>query len=195
MIGRPFVFVFLFYLEFITNHSGIPPGMCFKALRYRCNSSMEEIRCIFGLFALRSVRRNSIMCDYSLYEFPNRVAREREELITYRFPLGSMGLVSPVEFKNAHGNENVESNPSDEGYWGPVRSPWELSRYRLRDQSSVCAVCVPPGARLVLKDISPLMQRDRGLAGGRANRCRQLLRWQPRPSPWRGQEGLPFVLA
>jgi len=27
------------------------------------------------------------MCDYSLYEFPNRLAREREELVVYRFPL------------------------------------------------------------------------------------------------------------
>src|ERR1700735_1634162 len=103
------------------------------------------------------------MCDYSLYEFPNRLAREGEELVTYRFPLGSMGLVSPVELEKAQGKENVQSKPSDEGYWGPVRRPWELSRYRLSDQSSVCAVCVPPGARLILKDISPLMQRDLGL--------------------------------
>jgi hypothetical protein len=74
-----------------------------------------------------------------------------------------MGLVSPVELEKAQGKENVQSKPSDGGYWGPARSPWELSRYRLSDQSSVCAVCVPPGARLILKDISPLMQRDLGL--------------------------------
>jgi hypothetical protein len=30
------------------------------------------------------------MCDYSLYEFPNRLAREKEELVTYRFPLAQV---------------------------------------------------------------------------------------------------------
>jgi len=31
------------------------------------------------------------MGHYPLYEFPNRIAREGEELVTYRFPLGSIG--------------------------------------------------------------------------------------------------------
>jgi hypothetical protein len=119
--------------------------------------SMAEIRCIFELFALRSVGKKSIMCDYSLYEFPNRLAREGEELVTYRFPLGSMGLVSPVEL------EKAQSKPSGNGFWGTVRIPLELSSYRPSDRPSVCVICVPPGARLILKDISPLMQRDLGL--------------------------------
>ena len=97
------------------------------------------------------------MCDYSLYEFPNRLAREGEELVTYRFPSGSMGLASPVEL------EKAQSKPSGKGFWGAVRSPFELSQHRPSDRSSVCAICVPPGARLILKDISPLMQRDLGL--------------------------------
>ena len=84
------------------------------------------------------------MCDYSLYEFPNRLAREGEELVTYRFPSGSMGLASPSELENAQGNS------FGTGVWGTLRS-------------SVCAICVPPGAQLVLKDISAEMQRDLGL--------------------------------
>jgi hypothetical protein len=95
------------------------------------------------------------MCDYSLYEFPNRLAREGEELVTYRFPLGSLGLASPVELENAQGK------PSGKGFWG--RSFSERSRYRPSDRPSVCAICVPPGARLILKDISAQMQRDLGL--------------------------------
>jgi hypothetical protein len=97
------------------------------------------------------------MCDYSLYEFPNRLAKEGEELITYRFPSGSMGLASPVELVNA------QTTPSGTGFWGAVRRPFELSQYRPSDRSSVCAICVPPGARVMLKDISVEMQRDLGL--------------------------------
>jgi hypothetical protein len=93
------------------------------------------------------------MCDYSLYEYPNRLAREGEELVTYRFPLGSLGLASPVELENAKGK------PSGMGFWGTVWSPFRLSSHR----SSVCAICVPPGARLILKDISAEMQRNFGL--------------------------------
>jgi len=91
------------------------------------------------------------MCDYSLYEYPNRLAREGEELVTYRFPLGSIGLASPVEVeKVAHANRT--------GFWGAVWGP--SSAPRPRDLSSVCAVCVPPGALLILKDISTRMQKD-----------------------------------
>jgi hypothetical protein len=97
------------------------------------------------------------MCDYSLYEFPNRLAREGEELVTYRFRLGSLGLVSPVELKNAQRKASVKR------IWWTVRSLFECSSYPPADQPSVCAICVPPGARLILKDISPLMQRDLGL--------------------------------
>jgi hypothetical protein len=97
------------------------------------------------------------MCDYSLYEFPNRLTREGEELVTYRFPLGSLGLVSPVELKNAHRKASVKR------IWWTGRSLFERSSYPPADQPSVCAICVPPGARLILKDISPLIQRDLGL--------------------------------
>jgi hypothetical protein len=94
------------------------------------------------------------MCDYSLYEFPNRLAREGEELVTYRFPLGSLGLVSPVEL------EKAQARPSSKGFWGRLSEP---SNYRPSDLPSVCAICVPPGARLILKDISARMQKDLGL--------------------------------
>src|ERR1700733_157803 len=83
------------------------------------------------------------MCDYSLYEFPNRLAREGEELVTYRFPLGSLGLVATVELNNAQGQ------PSVQGFWGTVRG-LSFSSYR----PGLCAICLPPGARLILKDIS-----------------------------------------
>jgi hypothetical protein len=97
------------------------------------------------------------MCDYSLYEFPNRLAREGEELVTYKFPLGSLGLVSPAEL------ENAQPKPSGKGFWGTVRVLSERPGFRPGDRSSVCAVCVPPGARLILKDIPLEIQREHGL--------------------------------
>jgi hypothetical protein len=101
------------------------------------------------------------MCDYSLYEFPNRLAREGEELVTYGFPSGSLGLVSPVDL------ESAQAEPSGKGFWATVRSLFDLSTYRLSyrpdNQPSVCAICVPPGARVILKDISAQMQKDLGL--------------------------------
>ena len=65
--------------------------------------------------------------------------------------------MSPVELGNA------QTKPSGSGFWGAVRRPFELSQYRPGDRASVCAICVPPGARVILKDISIEMQRDLGL--------------------------------
>jgi len=92
------------------------------------------------------------MCDYSLYEFPNRLAKEGEELVTYRFPLGSLGLVSAVELNQ------TQRQTTGQGFWGALRG-LSLASYR----PNLCAICVPPGARLILKDISPVMQKDFGL--------------------------------
>ena len=84
------------------------------------------------------------MCDYSLYEFPNRLAREGEELVTYRFPSGSLGLVSPVELENARSKESAQDRPSGNGFWGAVTNHFDLSQYRPSGRPSVCAICVPP---------------------------------------------------
>src|SRR6202140_2763822 len=97
------------------------------------------------------------MCDYSLYEFPNRLAREGEELVTYRFPLGSLGLVSPMEL------ENTQAKTPGKRFWGTVRGLSGGSSCRPSDRRNVCAICVPPGARVILKDISLQMQRNLGL--------------------------------
>lgn len=104
------------------------------------------------------------MCDYSLYEFPNRLAREGEELVTYRFPSGSMGLVSPVELESARSRERTQDKPSGNRLWGAATNHSDLlSRLRPSALSNVCAICLPPGARLILKDISEEMQRDLGV--------------------------------
>ena len=77
------------------------------------------------------------MCDYSLAYFPNRLAVEGEQLVVHRFPCGTLGLASSR------------------------RTLWQ----RLFP-SGVPAVCVPPGARLLVRDIPDKLQKGLGLGSG-----------------------------
>ena len=96
------------------------------------------------------------MCDYSLYEFPNRLAREQEELVIHRFPSGAVGLANRIEVRDASRPKSTFRT----GFWKGVKELFALPR----PASSVCAVCVPPGARLLVKDISPRLQRQLDLS-------------------------------
>ena len=70
------------------------------------------------------------MCDYSLAGLPNRLAAEGEQLMVFRFPTGARGLAPPTA------------------------SPWRFW------SKQTPAVCVPPGARLLLCDIPKDLQRQ-----------------------------------
>ena len=70
------------------------------------------------------------MCDYSLAGVPNRLAVEGEHLVACRFSTGSMGLTSGD---------------------GPLWEWWF---------KQTPAVCVPPGAHLLLGDIPKNLQRQ-----------------------------------
>jgi hypothetical protein len=70
------------------------------------------------------------MCDYSLAGIPNRLAVEGEQLMVYRFSTGARGLTSPE---------------GGRWLWWSKQKP---------------AVCVPPGARLLLHDIPKSLQRQ-----------------------------------
>jgi hypothetical protein len=83
------------------------------------------------------------MCDYSLMSIPNRLAVAGEELVTHRFQSGSMGLASP------------ETRPA--GFWAALK--------RSFSPPMIPAVCIPPGARLMLQDIPAPMQRQLGVEG------------------------------
>ena len=71
------------------------------------------------------------MCDYSLAGIRNRLAVEGEELGVHRFSTGSIGLASPCTSMSR---------------WGFVKQ--------------TPAVCVPPGARLILLDVPERQQHD-----------------------------------
>ncbi len=76
------------------------------------------------------------MCDYSLAGLPSRLAVEGEQLVVHRFPTGTLGLASPC------------ASPSR--WWSAKQTP---------------AVCIPPGARLLLRDIPKDLQQQFGVRG------------------------------
>jgi len=89
-----------------------------------------------------SERGKHQMCDYSLASLRTRLALDGEELVTYRFPTGSIGLTAPVELE--------KHKPG----------PWWASQ----DASKVaCAVCIPHGSSLRLRDIPEHLQRQFGV--------------------------------
>lgn len=90
------------------------------------------------------------MCDYSLMAVPNRLAAEQENLVAYRFPTGSLGLASPADVKRASCPARVRH-----GFWSAVKA-----FFIPPVQRPVAAVCIPPGARLLLQDIPDRLQRE-----------------------------------
>ena len=76
------------------------------------------------------------MCDYSLAGLPSRLAVQGEQLVVHRFPTGTVGLASRC--------------PSLSHWWSAKQTP---------------AVCVPPGARLLLRDIPKDLQQQFGVEG------------------------------
>ena len=76
------------------------------------------------------------MCDYSLAGLPSRLAVEGEQLVVHWFPTGTLGLASPC--------------PPLSRWWSAKQNP---------------AVCIPPGARLRLRDIPKDLGQQFGVGG------------------------------
>ena len=92
------------------------------------------------------------MCDYSLMSIPNRLAVEGEDVVTYRFHSGSIGFASESDVRRMAGS----NDPRARGFWFSERSYSTSSPLA----EPVCAVCVPPGARLLLQDIPEHLQHN-----------------------------------
>ena len=71
------------------------------------------------------------VCDYSLAHFPNRLAVKGEQLVIHQFPSQTMGLA-------------------------PLHRSWKQILF----PPTVPAICVPPGARLFLRDIPKHLQQS-----------------------------------
>lgn len=85
------------------------------------------------------------MCDYSLIGIPNRLATEGEELVVYMFPTRAKGLASPADI--AASNQEVR-------FWQKLKDLFRTPK----SDPVVPAVCIPPGAQLVLRDIPDSLQ-------------------------------------
>jgi hypothetical protein len=84
------------------------------------------------------------MCDYSLMGLPNRLAREGEDLVVYEFWTGSRGFTPCTSVTNT----DVQTR------YGLVKRLFgNLEPERV-------AVCIPPGARLLLSDIAEDVQKS-----------------------------------
>src|SRR5580658_9234209 len=94
------------------------------------------------------------MCDYSLMAVPNRLAREGEELVTHRFPTGSLGMASPADVRDAISPRH----PGRQSMWHKIRAFFDPTA-----APAVCAVCLPPGARLLICDIPARLQQQWGV--------------------------------
>ena len=92
------------------------------------------------------------MCDYSLMAFPNRLAREGEELITHRFSSGCLGLASPGDLERAQC-----PFPAGRTFWSALK---EFFNPKVEP---VPAVCIPPGARLQLQGLPMRVRRELGV--------------------------------
>lgn len=96
------------------------------------------------------------MCDYSLLSFPNRLAREGEELVVHRFPGGAKGLAPLSDLRR----EAIPFPAGRKSLSALLRKLRALSRTDTRAAHSkpVMAVCIPPGAQLLLRDIPEALQ-------------------------------------
>jgi hypothetical protein len=94
------------------------------------------------------------MCDYSLMAVPNRLAHEGEDLVAHRFPTGSLGLAAPADILRV-------AHPAPEArktFWVKLKEFFQPP-----ENDPVPAVCIPPGARLLLEDIPARLQTECGV--------------------------------
>lgn len=94
------------------------------------------------------------MCDYSLMTLSNRLAVCGDELVVHRFETGAVGLAACSDVFRKR--EQYTGNTS--GMLGKL-----LCFLRSPRPQSFPAVCVPPGARLLVRDISEHLQHEIGL--------------------------------
>jgi hypothetical protein len=102
------------------------------------------------------------MCDYSLMSFPNRLAIEGEELVVHRFLSGAKGLAALSDLQRLPLALPVRRKSLRSLLSGICSRLGEI--VSAPDESkSVPAVCIPPGARLLLRDIPEHLQNQLGI--------------------------------
>lgn len=119
------------------------------------------------------------MCDYSLMSFPNRLAKNGEELVVHRFACGAMGLASPL---NLQGPRNPLTARLGTVWSDLCGTPAE------RRTRTVVAVCVPPGTHLMVWDIPTELQQEFDVA-----RTEEVMFTQIPSSPFPNRDAIRFL--
>ena len=102
------------------------------------------------------------MCDYSLMSFPNRLAAEGEELLVHRFSSGAKGLAALSDLQPPLTASSVRRK-SLLSLLDGIGSFLKEIVTAPDSTKSVPAVCIPPGTRLLLRDIPERLQRKVGV--------------------------------
>jgi len=98
------------------------------------------------------------MCDYSLHGIKNRLAEEGETLVVHRFFTGSKGLTSL---------DYLQPPEKPKGFIATLKKMFAAP-------PNECAVCIPDGAKLVLRGISRALQEVHEFCATEAVTFRQL---------------------
>src|SRR5262249_48732453 len=91
------------------------------------------------------------MCDYSLHQNRNCLALGGETLVIYRFPSSTLGLASPADLQAIADEKACRRRPR---FWLAI-----VDFFSAPVGEKVTAVCVPPGAQLLLRDIPARLRR------------------------------------
>ena len=93
------------------------------------------------------------VCDYSLMAIPNRLAVSGEDLVVHRFEAGVVGLASAFDLRR---RQECRKAPVH-GFWSRLKEFFDPPHLQ-----SIPAVCIPPGARLLVQDIPATLQHECG---------------------------------
>jgi len=97
------------------------------------------------------------MCDYSLMSLPNRLAAEGEELFVHRFSSGAKGLAALSDLQRALTASSLRRKGL-QSFLDGIRSLLRKIVAAPDHRKSLPAVCIPPGTRLLLRDIPVRLQ-------------------------------------
>lgn len=100
------------------------------------------------------------MCDYSLHTFPNRLAVEGEELVVHRFGGASLGLASAAEVAPPGSATRSTGAPYKSWSWAGLKAWLKAQQPKWETERRIPAVCIPPGATLILRDIPKNLQKE-----------------------------------
>ena len=102
------------------------------------------------------------MCDYSLMSFPNRLAAQGEELLVHRFAGGAKGLAAVSDLRRV-AKASPLGRKSMQTLLRGIGSILKEIFSATDNSKSVPAVCIPPGTRLLLRDIPVNLQIQVGV--------------------------------